>query len=150
MLTKGPIVDDSGRPFDLQDRMTKLFGDPLRDDHEPWPLQVSAVDEAAPPPPLGDLLDSQRVSGRILFDEGSYEFRLPAGFRGWLALTIDHRVVGTARLDSPATPPPLPFIAPPPKVPPDSALVIVTVVDGTTGAASMREARGSSSTTRGC
>lgn len=135
VLTKGPIVDESGRPFDLQDRMTKLFGDPLPDEHEPWKLQVSAVDEAAPAPPLGDLLDGERVSGRILFDEGSYEFRLPENFRGWLALTIEHRVVGTARLESPATPPPLPFIAPPPKVPPDSALVIVTVVDGTTGAA---------------
>jgi hypothetical protein len=112
-----------------------LFGDPLPDDHEPWKLQVSAVSEIASAPLPGDLLDGQRVSGRILFDEGSYEFRLPADFRGWLALTIDHRVVGTARLDSPATPPPLPFIAPPPKVPPDSALVVVTVVDGTTGAA---------------
>jgi hypothetical protein len=75
------------------------------------------------------------VSGRILFDEGSYEFRLPEHFRGWLALTIDHRVVGTARLEAPAHAPPLPLIAPPPKVPDDSALVVVTVVDSTTGAA---------------
>jgi hypothetical protein len=135
VLTKGPIVDESGRPFGLQDRMTKLFGDPVPDEHEPWKLQVAAVSETAPAPLLGDLLESQSERGRILFDEGSYEFRLPANFRGWLALTIDHRVVGTARLDSPATSPPLPFVAPSPKVPPDSALVIVTVVDGTTGAA---------------
>ena len=132
---KGPIVDESGRPLDLRQCMTKRFGDPLPDDREPWKLQVSALNEDAPAPEVGGLLQGECAVGRILFDEGSYEFRLPENFRGWLALTIDHRVVGTARFDSPATPPPLPLVALPPMVPPDWTLVIVTVVDGTTGTA---------------
>lgn len=132
---KGPIVDASGRPLDLRDSMTNLFGDPLPEDREPWNLEVAASDETAPAPELGRVLEGVREPGRILFDEKSYEFHLPATFRGWLALTIDHRVVGAARIDSPTTPPPLPLVAPPPKVPDDSAVVVVNVADAATGAA---------------
>jgi len=133
VLVKGPIVDESGRPADLRERVAAVNRNQGWSDWNLTKLMAFAVADAAAVPEVGAALGGAPDSGRVLFDEQSYEFRLPATFHGWLVLALEGKVVGVARLDETSHAPPLPF-TPPHEKATDTALVFVTVVDGSSGA----------------
>lgn len=133
VVVKGSIVDESGRTFDLLQRVATLDGNLGWGDRKLARLLAFAVSDPGAAPEVGAALVGARDPGRVLFDERSYEFRLPATFRGWLALTLEERVVGVARLDETSNAPPLPF-TPSRGQTSDTAFVFVTVVDGASGA----------------
>lgn len=132
VLMSGPIVDESGARVDLLARARAILGDVVIEDQGYCQLEVVDVSDA-PPPEIGRHLEGDRERGQILLEEGSYEFRLPARWRGWIVLMLAGRVVGEARVDDVEHAPPLAFVVPPPEPPAESALVIVKVVDGSTG-----------------
>jgi len=139
-LAHGPIVDPSGAPIDLRRRLPELFGEATLAEDVRRHLSVQAIDASLPvlvvgsPVPDWSVKSGAVVRGQVVPERDGYAIPLPPKFTGVLLLIADSTVAGTARIDDPAAPPPLPFdlsgIVPPAPM----ATLVVALVDPTTGA----------------
>jgi RNA polymerase sigma-70 factor (ECF subfamily) len=139
-LARGPIVDPSGAPIDLRRRLPELFGEAMLDEDVRRHLSVQAFDASLPvlvvgsPVPDWSVRRGAIVRGQIDPEHDGYAIHLPPKFTGVLLLIADSTVAGTARIDDPAAPPPLPFELSGIVPPAPTATLVVALVDPTTGA----------------
>jgi RNA polymerase sigma-70 factor (ECF subfamily) len=139
-LARGPIVDPSGAPIDLRRRLPELFGEATLDEDLRRHLSVQAFDASLPVLVVGSSVPDWSVHrgaivrGQIVPEHDGYAILLPPKFRGVLLLIADSTVAGTARIDDPAAPPPLPFELSGIVPPAPTATLVVALVDPATGA----------------
>ena len=136
---RGPIVDATGTPIALLQSLPILFGEASLEEDVRRHLSIGAIQGTPPIPAPGSLVSAWEKKpddvfpGRVVPEQNGYEIALPSPFSGLLYLEADSCVVGTARIEDVAHPPPLPFdrsgVVPP--APP--ATLVVGLVDRATG-----------------